>query len=352
MKCKTIAIITALLGFAISANAQQWTIDKANTWQNTQGWLIGANYTPAYAINQLEFWQEDTFNIKEINKELKWANKIGMNCMRVYLHHALWKQDKDGFKARINTFLQTANNHRIKIMFVFFDDCWTDTYNTGKQPSPKPGIHNSGWLKDPGNKIQNGGPLLDTLEQYVKDILKTYKDDKRIILWDLYNEPGQFSQHDKSLPLLEKVFIWAREINPSQPLSSGVHDDNEKKITAFQIANSDIITYHSYDSLTVHKRRIDSLKSASGNRPLLCTEYMARKRKSTFQSILPMLKKENIGAINWGLVDGKTQTKYAWDEPLKDGSEPKLWFHDILRKDGSPYEQQETRLIKKLTKEN
>lgn len=334
------------------AHAQVWSLSKAKAWNKRNDWLVGANYTPAYAINQLEFWQKETFNEKEIDKELSWASEIGMNCIRVYLHHSLWLQDKEGFKMRINRFLHIASEYKIKTMFVLFDDCWTDTYKLGKQPLPRLGIHNSGWLKDPGNRVQNNPKLLDTLELYTKDILRSFKNDKRILLWDLYNEPGQFDQHDRSLPLLEKVFIWARQIRPSQPVSSGVYDDNEKNISKFQIEHSDIITYHSYDTPKIHQRRIDSLSSVGSNRPLLCTEYMARKRGSTFSAILPMLKKQHIGAINWGLVDGKTQTKYAWDEPLKDGSEPTLWFHDIFRFNGEPYKKEETELIRSLAEKS
>lgn len=347
-KIVTAIIIVFLLPFCSSA--QKWPLARANKWYAQQGWLVGANYTPAYAVNQLEFWQQATFDVRAIDRELALANSIGMNCMRVYLHHAVWLQDKAGFKERIAEFLKTAHRNHIKIMFVFFDDCWTDTYKPGLQPVPKPGVHNSGWLKDPGNRIQTDRALMDTLEDYVKDILITFKHDKRILLWDLYNEPGQFDQHAKSLPLLVKVFKWAREVNPIQPLSAGVHDDNEKELTDFQLRESDIVTYHSYDKPETHQRRIDSLIKVTGGRPMICTEYMARKRGSTFASILPMLKKQNIGAINWGLVDGKTQTKYAWDEKNWGNAGPALWFHDVFRADGKPYDVKETELIRTLTK--
>lgn len=342
-------VLAVLAMVTKTVSAQVWPISKAKKWYGKQGWLVGANYTPAYAINQLEFWQQETFDIDQINKEFGWAEKIGMNCMRVYLHHVVWQQDKAGFKKRMNQVLATARKHRIKIMFVFFDDCWNDTYTVGRQPEPKPGIHNSGWLKDPGNKIQTERALMDTLEVYAKDIIFSFRNDKRILLWDLYNEPGQFDQHNKSMPLLVNVFKWAREINPSQPLSAGVHDDSETELTRFQVENSDVITYHSYDKPDVHQRRIDSLTKASGGRPMICTEYMARKRGSTFAAILHILKKQNIGAINWGLVDGKTQTKYAWDEKDWGDKEPALWFHDIFRRDGTAYDKAEVELIRRLT---
>lgn len=327
----------------------RWPIDKVRRWYEQQPWLMGANFIPSTAINQLEMWQAETFDPVTIDRELGLAAGIGMNCMRVYLHHLAWVHDASGFKQRINQYLAIADRHRINTIFVFFDDCWNDRYLPGKQPAPVPGKHNSGWLKDPGNRVQGNPALLDTLEAYVTDILQRFKKDRRILLWDLYNEPGQFDQHEKSLPLLQSVFAWARKVNPIQPLTAGLHDDAEQLLNAFQLAQSDIISYHSYDSLPVHQHRIDSLMRVCGGRPMICTEYMARKRGSTFESILPLLKAANIGAINWGLVDGKTQTKYAWDEKDWGDQEPALWFHDIFRKDGTPYRREEVDLIRQFT---
>jgi hypothetical protein len=182
----------------------------------------------------------------------------------------------------------------------------------------------------------------------MKDVLTTFKDDKRIVLWDLYNEPGNSNYGNKSMPLLEKAFQWGREVNPSQPLSAGIWRYDLKDLNAYQLKTSDVITYHNYEDEKKHRVCIDSLKKL--NRPLLCTEYMARTRGSRFDNIMPMLKDENIAAINWGLVAGKTNTIYAWDTPMPDGAEPKVWFHDIFRKDGSVYNAKEVAVIKDLTK--
>ena len=65
-----------------------------------------------------------------------------------------------------------------------------------------------------------------------------------------------------------------------------------------------------------------------------------RRPVSNFATHLPFLKKENVGAYNWGLVSGKTQTIYPWDSWTKPyDAEPKIWFHDIFRKDGSPFDE-------------
>ncbi len=326
--------------------ALRWSAEKANEWYAGQPWLRGANFTPSTAINQLEFWQAETFDPKTIDRELGWAAEIGLNCMRVYLHHAAWRADCAGFKERMEKYLQIAASHGIATMFVFFDDCWNATFQTGTQPQPKTGTHNSGWLRDPGDLLYDDPSVISTLEEYVKDILTTFANDKRIVLWDLYNEPGNSGYGNKSMDLLTKVFIWGRTVNPSQPLSVGVWHRELVDLNRFQLENSDVITYHNYSNATDHRSAIDTLKLLG--RPMICTEYMARKFGSTFQAIMPMLKENKIGAINWGLVDGKTNTKYAWGTVIEDGSDPELWFHEILRKDGTPYSQEEVDVIKSL----
>jgi len=330
--------------------SSRWPIQKAQKWGKNTPWLVGANFIPSTAINQLETWQAETFDPETIDRELGLAETIGFNCMRVYLHHLAWQIDRKGFKSRIEKYLSIADKHGIKTIFVFFDDCWNEEYHEGKQPIPKPGIHNSGWVRDPGNRIFQDPTLIDTLEVYVKDILNTFSNDNRIVLWDLYNEPGNNGLLNKSMNLLEKVFRWAREISPSQPVSSAVWNLGNLDLTdlnIFQLENSDIITYHNYEDSSHHFTLLEKLKKY--NRPIICTEYMARTRGSRFDNILPTLKKEKVGAICWGFVAGKTNTIYAWDTPMPDGSEPKIWFHDLFRKNGTPYDSSEIELIKKFT---
>ena len=352
MKLKLNMILTAaILIMTVAArsqtNAKRWTEIQAQRWQTENGWLRGGNFNPSTAINQLETWQSESFDPKTIDRELGWAEGIGLNCMRVFLHHVAWEVDKEGFKKRMDQYLSIADKHGIKTIFVFFDDCWNATYKAGKQPDPKPGVHNSGWVRDPGDLLTQEPQLINVLEAYVKDVLTTFKNDKRIVMWDLYNEPGNNKLGNNSMPLLKKVFEWGWTVRPSQPLSAGVWRLALSDLNKFQVENSDIITYHNYQVPEVHQAAIDTLKRY--NRPLVCTEYMARRNNSLFTNIMPILKAQNIGAINWGLVAGKSNTKYAWDEPIADGLEPKLWFHEIFHRDGKPYKQEEVDLIKSLT---
>ena len=357
MKKLHLLIIAFLLGGAFNIYAQNplslqpnriWSIEKANEWYQNQKWLTGTNYIPANAINQLEMWQAETFNIERIDEELSWAEDLGFTTMRVFLHSLAYKQDPKGFKERINKFLAVADKHKIKTMLVFFDDCWNKNAKIGKQPDPQPGVHNSGWLQDPGDADSNDRKVITDLEIYLKDILKTFAKDKRILLWDLYNEPGNTNNGDTSLPLLTKAFEWARAINPEQPITAGLWSWNLENINKLIVANSDIITYHNYGGTNDHLKVLQILKSFG--RPMICTEYMARSHGSKFENILPMLKKENVGAINWGFVAGKTNTIYSWENKIPDGSQPKEWFHDILNPDGSAYRKQEVELIKRLNK--
>lgn len=344
-----VGVITAFAFTSVKGKKAReiWTKEQAKAWYKPLGWLRGSNFNPSTAINQLETWQAESFDTVTIDRELGYAESIGLNCMRVFLHHAAWEVDSAGFKSRMDKYLAISTKHGISTIFVFFDDCWNATYKVGKQPEPKVGVHNSGWVRDPGDLIHLQPELVFVLERYVKDVLTTFANDKRIVLWDLYNEPGNSNYGVKSMPLLKMVFQWAREVNPSQPLSSGVWNKSLIELNQFQLENSDVITYHNYNNDTLHRETIDTLKRIG--RPVLCTEYMARKHRSRFDNIMPLLKSENVAAINWGLVEGKTNTKYAWDEPHPDGSEPKLWFHEIFHKDGTPYKQKEVDLIKSLT---
>jgi hypothetical protein len=349
MKLKVILIILLAATMANAASAQRsiWSQKKAAKWYSQWDWQRGANFISGNAINQLEMWQAASFDTAVINRDLGYAASIGLNSMRVFLHHAAWEQDPAGFKQRMNTYLEIAHKHGISTMFVLFDDCWNKTYAYGTQPEPKVGVHNSGWLQDPGIRRETSPNLTDTLERYVKDVLTSFRKDKRIFLWDLYNEPGNSDYGNKSLALLKQVFTWARTVNTIQPISAGVWNEKLNELNEFQLNNSDVITYHNYADEKAHQTAIDTLRKY--NRPLICTEYMARTRGSRFQNIMPLLKNEHIAAFNWGLVSGKTNTIYAWDKPMPDGAEPPVWFHDIFRTDGTPFSPEEITLIKSLT---
>ena len=327
-----------------------WDAQKAEVWYGRQGWLVGANFIPSTAINQLEMWQAETFDPKTIDRELGLAQSIGMNTMRVYLHYLPWQQDAAGFRKRMNQYLTIATKHRIKTIFVLFDDCWNPEPKLGPQPAPQPGVHNSGWVQCPGFNQVTDQTVWPVLENYVKDIIGTFSTDRRIVMWDIYNEPGNSGQVNKTMPLLEKTFAWARAADPTQPLTCGVwnYTPDFESLNKFSLQNSDITTFHHYENAESLIKLIADLRAKTDERPLVCTEYMARTQGSRFQTHLPIFNREDIGAINWGLVSGKSNTIFPWES--KPGTpEPAVWFHDIFRADGKPYDPAETAFIRKTT---
>ena len=348
--CAIIFVMSACTGnVATQQAAQRWSEERANDWYEASPWMVGSDYIPANAVNQIEMWYKDTYSPAQIDKELGWAEGLGFNSMRVFLSSVVYENDPEGMKERIDNFLSICRKHGITPLFAIFDDCWNAESEYGAQPAPKPGVHNSGWLRDPSDSARKDTlTLYPRMERYVKDLLTTFGQDDRVLLWDLWNEPGNSGYGCSTLPALKKVFQWAREANPSQPLTCGVWNfsDDFAPLNAFQLENSDVISYHTYAPLDAHSTMAKYLKVF--NRPLFCTEYMARPA-SLFKDIMPMLKKEKIGAYNWGLVSGKTNTIFAWNTPLPDQVEPDLWFCDIFRQNGTPFDQAEIDLIKSLT---
>jgi len=358
-------IFLGISSSATAAAAPRWQAEQANKWYASQPFLVGSNFITSSAINELEMWQPDTFDLPTIDRELGWAQELGMNTMRVFLHNLLWQQDSDGFLRRMDQFLQVADKHHIRIMFVLLDSVWDPSPKLGKQRQPRPHVHNSGWVQAPGAEILKDEPRWNReLKPYVVGVIGHFRNDKRILMWDLMNEPDNenppykaqelANKAELALRLLREEWQWARSAEPAQPLTSGVwkgdweSDDKLSPMASLQLQNSDVITFHSYEPPDEMTRRIQSLHRFG--RPIVCTEYMARPRGSTFASILPLLKAEKVGAYNWGFVNGKSQTIYPWDSWEKTyTAEPPLWFHDIFRSDGSPYDPKEVALIKQLT---
>jgi hypothetical protein len=360
-------VCTVAVAAAAVAGAQQparWTAVQANNWYDQQPWLVGANYIPANAINQLEMWQRETFDPSRIDRELAWAAGIGMNTVRVFLHNLLWEQDSAGFVGRIDRFLQIASSHHIRVILVLFDSCWDPDPHPGPQHPPVPGVHNSGWVQSPGYARLGDAARYPSLAAYVEGVVGTFGHDPRVIAWDVWTEPdagmGEAREPHKVewvARLLPSAFTWARDRHPSQPLTSGLsHGEHDwsnphelDRIEKIQLADSDVLSFHNYDWPETFAAKIGQL-SAYG-RPILCTEYMARGNGSTFDGSLPIGKRHNVAMINWGLVTGKTQTRFPWDSWQRPytSSEPAIWFHDVLRADGTPYRRREVELIKALS---
>ena len=347
-----------------STESSRWSSDRANRWYQAQGWPVGANYITSNAINQLEMFQPGTYDPQRINTELGWARLQGVNTVRVFLHDQLWAQDSRGFQLRLSQFVSIAARHGIKPMFVLFDSCWDPFPKLGKQHAPRPGVHNSGWVQSPGAERIDDPSYTRTLRDYVMGVLTQFRTDDRVLAWDLWNEPDNPSRQYRNVErsdkqqrvanLLPQVFSWARAVDPQQPLTSGVWDGewdtaHRNAISGIQLDNSDVITFHSYGDPATFENKIGELSPPG--RPMICTEYMARTLGSTVEGILPVAKRHNVGAVNWGLVAGKTQTYFpwdSWDHPYT--AIPEVWFHDLLRPDGRPFRDTEIQTIQSLSK--
>jgi hypothetical protein len=357
----------ALMAATMTCAAQaRWTEAEANAWYARQPWLVGADFLPSTAINELEMWQAETFDPTTIDRELGWAEGAGMNTMRVFLHNLAWEQDPKGYTERINRFLTIAARHHIRPMFVLFDSCWDPYPKLGPQHPPIPGVHNSGWVQAPGAEMLSDAAQYPRLEQYVKGVVGAFAKDDRVLAWDVWNEPdntneGSYNAHEPKnkvalvLALLPQVFAWARAEHPTQPLTSGVwHGDwssleKMPPMARVQIEQSDVITFHNYgwpEDFEAHVKLLEQY-----HRPLIATEYMARGAGSTFDTVLPVAKQYHVGAINWGLVAGKSQTYLPWDSWQRPYvlEQPPIWFHDVFYADGRPYREREVEILRKLT---
>ncbi len=358
---------------------KRWSEERSREWYADLPWLVGCNFLPSTAINQVEMFQPETFDPGTIRRELGWARDLGLNTLRVYLHDILWSGEiREGVQASFEAFLDICESLGMRCIIVFFDDChWDHTIKLGKQHPRITDVHNSGWLKSPGRELLQAyqdGTIPDDdrarLKGYVQGILERYGDDPRILMWDIYNEPNL----PATKTLLEDAWRWAREIDPSQPLT-GCHYGAGPDYAAFHSEQSDVLSYHCYNS-TQQQANIDELRRMHPGRPIICTEYMGRP-DSTFQQCLPILKENNVGAINWGLVNGKSGTVWRWpsqraineivakpdwtmnqielshgfDQPApgENYPEPELWFHDIFRVDGTPFDPEDVAFIRRMT---
>ncbi len=360
------AVLLLVVSGSQAQSTSRWSEAKANEWYQHQPWLIGSNFLPSNAINELEMWQADTFDPQEIDKELGWAQGLGMNTMRVFWHDLLWQQDSAGFKKRIDTFLAIAAKHHIRPLFVLFDSCWDPFPKLGPQHPPIPGVHNSGWVQSPGALALQNPAQEPRLRAYVQGVVGAFANDSRILGWDVWNEPSNTNggaygrvelkdKQDRVRNLLPKVFEWARSVNPSQPLTSGLWEGDwslpEKldPIARIQFEQSDVISFHNYswpEDFEQHVRWLEKY-----NRPILCSEFMARPMGSTFDTILPIAKQHHVAAINWGFVAGKSQTYLPWDSWEKPYvlQPPPVWFHEVLHPDGTAYREREAQIIRELS---
>jgi hypothetical protein len=357
------------MGVDGQAAAGRWSVERTTAWAHATPWLVGFNFLPSTAVNFLEMWRGETFDPETIDRELGWAAAIGFNALRTNLHYLDWAHDRDGLIARIDRFLGIAATHRLHVMLCLFDDCEFsgETPFWGAQPAPRPGIHNSRALGSPGRAAVRDRSQWPRFRAYVQDVIGAFDRDARVSVWDLYNEPGNRMifdldvqrEHDPSLEpdsreLMRACFAWAREVGPDQPLTVAPWRLNPvteagapsywHPIDLEAVAFSDVISFHAYCGLDRMMRVVEDL--AAQGRPLLCTEWMARGVGSRIDDQLPFLRARGVGAFQWGLVKGRTQTHLPWPGVVTArATDAEEWFHDLLAEDGAPHSPGELALI-------
>lgn len=343
-----LGLASALGGLAAAespAPAPTWSKDRAQAWHRNQPWWVGCNFLPSSAVNSVEMWQRATFDPATIDRELGWARQWGLNSVRVFVNYVVWEADAEGLRRRFAEFLDIAARHRISVMPVLLDDCnfAGREAKAGPQPDPIPGVHNSQWVSSPPLRMVADRGAWPKIERYVKDMVGWFGRDRRVVVWDLYNEPGNSGMGEKSLPLVEAAFAWARQVDPIQPLTVGAWADFRDAMSQRFFALSDVISFHAYDPPQGVEAKINLC--AAWGRPMFCTEWLRRQEGNDFERLLPVFARHNVAAYHWGLVAGRTQTYYPWGSP-KDSPEPRPWQHDLLRRDGSPFSESESRFIR------
>lgn len=290
--------------------------------------LRGFNYVPSNAVNDTQFWEE--FDLATIDRELGYGEGLGLNSVRVFIQYLVYEHDPKGLIDRLDAFLGCATKHGMSVMPVLFDDCFRPEPQLGPQPAPVPNEHNSQWQSSPGRSRMKLS-YRPKLKQYVDAVITTFRDDARIVAWDLYNEAQVRSY---SVLLLRDVFDWARAIQPSQPLTS----------CYYGALFSDVVTIHPYLNPTAdpdEAMRVFESARAFG-KPVAATEIIGRPNHGEFHEILPLCKQYGFGWYFWELMIGVNQTRFQWpNQPPA----PNDVFQGLLYPDGTPYRQSEVDLI-------
>jgi hypothetical protein len=343
------------------ASRARWSPQRAHEWHERTGWLVGCNFIPSSAGNQLEMWQRDTFDPETIDRELGWAAELGMNSVRVFLHDLAWQADGDAFLDRVEQVLELAAGHGISMMPVLFDGIWDPDPRIGPQRPPRPGVHNSIWLQSPGAAVIGDEGRWPALRPYVEAVIGRFGADPRVVVWDLFNEPDSpnpyYARREPTrksarvAKLLDQIADWADVVDPDQPLTVGVYARTVRgaahatPTARVSVERSDVVSFHCYRSRDGLERTIDHL--AAYGRPMLCTEWMARPGSPV--ELLDVLAERGVSAYNWGLVDGRTQTKYPWTSWIRPRRGGGVWFHELLHPDGTPYDPAEVERFRRVT---
>jgi hypothetical protein len=359
-------LVISLFSVAVAiAQTPQWSPSAAADWYARLPWLIGANYLQSNTVNQIEMWQNDTFDGDRIDMELGWAESLGINTLRVSLHQMLWDHDAGALKSRMGKLLTLADKHKMKVIFVLFDSFGDPYPELGRQRQAKQGVRDSVWAQSPGAKGLIDAQATEKALAYAEELVAWFSIDKRILAWDVWNEPdfvntGVYAiseppnKIDLVRKLLPKIFQYARAGSPTQPLTSGLYKGDWSSpstlspIEKIQIELSDFISFQNYEGPQEFEKRVQWLKAFG--RPVMCTGFLARNQGSSVETILPIALKYDVGALVGDLVQGKTMRYLPWDswQTPYVGREPPVWSQDLFLSTGPLYKKQDADIIRDM----
>ena len=351
-----------------------WTKEQAWEWYNAQPWIRGCNYMPASAANRYDMWQvwDCERRFEEMERELALAESIGFNAVRIIIAEdngfAVWCEDHDGYMRNLERFLALCGKHKIRAIMCLGNDCsrpkplWSvpkpgpQPYDIGYHGGRKQSQHGSfpGMI---GYISADDPELRPKFFKMCGEVMEKYKDDDRVLFWNIWNEPGNNGRGKVSAPLVKEMFELAWKIGVKQPCAADVWngklEPNLETAEGVAAAWSDIISFHCYSPLPSQIAYVKQLKEKFG-RPMLNTEWLARIRGCDVQDCYPYFAQENIGCTCWGFVAGKYQTYEPWEgmwrrvEKGYRGYKMTKWFHDLFRPSLRPYDPEEIDVIKNV----
>lgn len=350
-----------------------WSKEKIWDWYGSRPWIRGCNFMSSDCANRIDQWQEYGFEkrLETADRELAVAEEIGYNSIRIILEFEVWDRQHDGFMRRLDKYLETAYKHGIDAMVVLANDCCVPKslykpvvfgeqhYDVGYHGGRKSSPHAAYASADNEERYHplDEPEIRECYYKMVKEIITEYAHDERVLIWNLFNEPGN-NRGNKSLPYIEKFFEIARAINPMQPLCAdtwnGVDENGRAKNLIEQrvLELSDVVSFHGYEPYNETVDMIANLKKTG--KPLFNTEWLHRIAHNTVQEIFPLMYLEKIACYNWGFVAGKYQTYEPWESVWQEYEKnPKAdidftkWQHDLIRPSLRPYDPRETEIIKR-----
>ncbi len=323
-------VIAFLLGCAaLSALAAEPA--PSRTAPDDLVWMRGANYVPSYARNDVQIWLD--YDPAVIDRELGYAAKLKLNVVRVFLQVAVYETAPQRFLDNFENLLSLCAKHQIQLMPVLFDSCFDP------QVVDLQNYHDKKWMPSPGFS-RLGNQDRPALERYIQAVVGGHRQDRRIVLWDVMNEPestAHYADGERGGRATIDAFVrWAlrrvKDEQPNQPLTIGWAA--QPNTLAF-IDLVDVICIHQYCPAAELAKWIREAQHWSRlyGKPVIMNEFIGRPQQP-FERALPIVAEQKIGWCFWELMIGRTQ--------FAEGVSP---YQGLLYPDGTCYDADEVAAV-------